>query len=62
MLKDKDQDTMALTLTAKNKTRKFLRLMDGFQYKHFISATVLSAVVTKSYETHQTQKQIENRN
>ena len=36
--------------------------MDGFQYKHFISATVLSAVVTKSYETHQTQKQIENRN
>lgn len=36
--------------------------MDGFQHRHFIFATVLSAVIAKNHEIHQTQKQIENRN
>lgn len=64
MLKAKDQDegTLVLTLTAKNKPRNFLRLTDGFQHRQFVFAAILSAVIAKSYEIHQTQKQIENGN
>lgn len=50
MLKAKDQDTLVLTLTAKNKPRNFLRLMDGFQHRHVIFATILSAVITKNLQ------------
>lgn len=62
MLKARDKDQGTLVLTAKNNTRTLLKLRDGFWHRHFLFATLLSAVTAESYEMHQTQKQIENRN
>lgn len=56
ILKAKDEGTFVPTLTANNKARNFLWLMDEFQHGHVIFTTIFSAVVAKISEVHQIQK------